>query len=101
MARREPPASKTGPAPSRHSSLAEAMISSFTYRSDPVRVVFGAGAVAALREEADHHKISRFLVLCSKSRTEFARRLIAPIADRCVGFCDTAGQNMPRDAFER
>ncbi len=23
------------------------------------------------------------------------------IADRCVGFCDAAGQNMPREAFER
>jgi maleylacetate reductase len=27
--------------------------------------------------------------------------VIAPVADRCVGFCDAAGQNMPRDAFER
>jgi alcohol dehydrogenase class IV len=73
----------------------------FTYQSDPVRIVFGAGAVASLREEVERHKISRFLVLCSKTRVDFAKRVIAPVADRCAGFCDAAGQNMPRDAFER
>jgi maleylacetate reductase len=74
---------------------------SFTYRSDPVRIVFGAGAVAALRPETDFHKISRLVVLCSPSRADLARKLIAPVADRCHGFCETAGQTMPRAAFER
>src|SRR5712691_845564 len=77
------------------------MISNFTYRSDPIRIVFGAGAVAALRAETEFHKISRLVVLCSPTRADFARRVTAPVADRCVGFCDTAGQHMPRDAFER
>jgi len=77
------------------------MISPFTYRSDPVRIVFGAGAVATLRAEADVHNISRLLVLCSPSRTDLAQKIIAPVADRCQGFCHTAGQSMPRDAFER
>jgi len=73
----------------------------FTYRSDPVRIVFGAGAIAALRAEADVHKISRLLVLCSPSRADMARKVIAPVAERCLGFCETAGQTMPRAAFER
>jgi maleylacetate reductase len=73
----------------------------FTYSSDPVRIVFGAGSVASLRAEADLHKMSRLLVLCSKTRVDFAHRVTAPVADRIVGFCDAAGQNMPRDAFER
>jgi maleylacetate reductase len=77
------------------------MISPFTYRCDPVRIVFGAGAVATLRAEADVHNISRLLVLCSPSRTDLAQKIIAPVADRCQGFCHTAGQSMPRDAFER
>ena len=77
------------------------MISSFTYRSDPVRIVFGAGAIATLRAEAEFHKMSRLLVLCSRSCADFARRVTEPIADRRVGFCDTAGQTMPRDAFDR
>src|SRR5512135_2814543 len=77
------------------------MISTFTYHSDPVRIVFGAGAIGALRAEADLHKISRLLVLCSPSRAGLAQKIIAPVADRCLGFCETAGQTMPRDAFDR
>ncbi len=76
------------------------MTNQFTYHSDPVRIVFGPGSATALRAEADLHKMSRLLVLCSKTRTEFTRRVIAPIAERCVGFCDTGGQTMPREAFE-
>jgi maleylacetate reductase len=77
------------------------MTAAFTYHSDPVRIVFGTGAIAALRAEADLHKISRLLVLCSPTRTDLARRLIEPVADRCLGFCETAGQTMPRAAFDR
>src|SRR6202167_4007537 len=76
-------------------------MSTFTYHSDPVRIVFGAGAIAALAAEVEHHKITRLLVLCSKTRTDFAKRVTAAVADRCVGFCDAAGQNMPREAFDR
>src|SRR5579872_3223838 len=77
------------------------MTPTFTYHSDPVRIVFGAGAIAALRAEADRHKISRLVVLCSPSRADLARKLIAPVAERCLGFAHTAGQTMPREAFER
>jgi maleylacetate reductase len=77
------------------------MTATFTYHSDPVRIVFGAGAIGALRAEADLHKISRLLVLCSPSRAGLAQKIIAPVADRCLGFCETAGQTMPRDAFDR
>ena len=80
---------------------APAGIANFTYRSDPVRIVFGAGSIAALRGEAELHKISRLVVLCSPSRADWARKLIAPVAARCQGFCYTAGQTMPRDAFDR
>jgi len=77
------------------------MIANFTYRSDPVRIVFGAGAVASLRAEADLHKMSRLLVLCSPSRAGLAEKIVAPVAERCLGFCATGGQTMPRDAFDR
>jgi maleylacetate reductase len=76
-------------------------MNSFTYQSDPVRVVFGAGAVAALRAEADFHKISRLIVLCSPSRVELARRATISVADRCAGLCDASTPNMPRAAFDR
>ncbi len=77
------------------------MMARFTYRSDPVRIVFGAGAVVALRSEADFHNMSRLLVLCSKSRADLARRLTAPIEDRRVDICDASAPNMPREVFDR
>ncbi len=77
------------------------MIPSFTFHSDPVRIVFGAGAVAALRAEVDFHKMSRLMVLSSKSRADLARRVTASVAGRCAGFCDAATPNTPREAFER
>ncbi len=76
-------------------------VSPFTYRSDPIRVVFGAGSVSALRAEADLHKISRLIVLCSPSRAQQARRVTASVADRCASLCDASAPNMPREAFER
>jgi maleylacetate reductase len=76
------------------------MISPFTYHSDPMRIVFGAGARGKLAAEADHHKMSRLMVLSSKSRVDFARQATAAIAERCVGFCNAAAPNMPRAAFD-
>jgi len=73
----------------------------FTYHCEPIRIVFGAGAIAALRAEADFHKMARIMVLCSTPRTDFARAVTAAIADRIVGFCDASVPDMPRDAFER
>src|SRR5579862_6222066 len=73
----------------------------FTYSSDPVRIVFGAGSIAALPAEASLHNMSRLMVLCSQSRADFARRITASIADRCVTFCDASAPNMPREVFER
>ena len=77
------------------------MIAGFTFRSDPIRIVFGGGAVAALRAEADFHNISRLVVLCSRSRADLARRLTAPVVDRCAAIYDASVPNMPRAAFER
>jgi maleylacetate reductase len=77
------------------------MTERFTYRSDPIRIVFGAGAVTAIGEEADIHNMSRLVVLCSKSRVDFARRATAAVAGRVVDYCDASAPNMPREAFER
>ncbi|MGH6673191.1 MAG: maleylacetate reductase [Xanthobacteraceae bacterium] len=73
----------------------------FTYRSDSIRIVFGAGAIASLRAEVDFHKISRLIVLCSPSRVDLARHLTASVADRCAGICDASAPNMPHETFDR
>ena len=75
-------------------------MNTFTYHSDPIRIVFGAGAVSSLRAETDFHRMSRLVVLCSKSRADFARRVTASVADRCAGICDASAPNMPREAFD-
>jgi maleylacetate reductase len=77
------------------------MLGRFSFHSDPVRIAFGPGAIASLREEADRHKMTRLMVLCSKSRQDFARRVTTDIADIRVDFCDAAVPNMPRAAFDR
>jgi maleylacetate reductase len=77
------------------------MIASFTYRSDPIRIVFGPGAISALRAETEFHNISRLIVLCSKSRAALAQRITASVADRCAAICDASEPNMPRAAFDR
>jgi len=73
----------------------------FTYSSDPVRIVFGAGALASLAAEADFHKMSRLLVLCSQNRADYARRVTASLGDRVIDICNASAPNMPRDAFDR
>jgi hypothetical protein len=73
------------------------MISDFTYHSDPIRIVFGAGG-AACRNRVSQSRGSSSCV--RRTRADFARRVTAPVADRCVGFCHTAGQHMPHEAFE-
>src|SRR6516165_5968617 len=85
----------------RSSSELPDMTEKFTYHSDAIRIVFGVGAIGELRAEADRHKMSRLMVLCSKSRADFARRVTASVADRCVEFCDAAAPNVPRDLYER
>jgi maleylacetate reductase len=76
-------------------------MSPFTYNSDPVRIVFGAGALRALPAEAEFHKMSRLLVLCSQNRADYARRLTAPLGERVVEICNASAPNMPRQAFDR
>ncbi len=73
----------------------------FAYSCDPVRIVFGVGALGALAAEADFHKMSRLLVLCSQSRADYARRLTAPLGARVVEICNACAPNMPREAFDR
>jgi maleylacetate reductase len=73
----------------------------FTYSSDPIRIVFGAGTISSLGAEADFHKMSRLLVLCSQNRADYARGITAALGDRVIDVCNASAPNMPRDAFDR
>jgi maleylacetate reductase len=72
----------------------------FVYKSDRLRVVFGRGTVARLGEEAEHHKITRALVLCSQGRGDLAESIGAQLGARFAGVCNAARPGMPSAAFD-
>jgi len=72
----------------------------FVYTSDRLRVVFGCGTVARIAKEAEHHKMGRVMLLCSRGRAELARRVAAPLGSRVAGVCDAARGGMPAAAFD-
>jgi maleylacetate reductase len=76
------------------------MIDPFVYTSDRLRIRFGCGAAASLAAEAEHHGMSRVMLLCSPNRTETARRIAAPLGARLVGVCDGARPGMPAAALD-
>src|SRR5215469_6690727 len=51
----------------------------FVYTSDRLRVLFGRGTVARIAKEAEHHKMGRVMLLCSRGRAELAQRVAAPL----------------------
>ncbi len=67
---RPPPPKRRRCGTSVSNDAQESLMNPFTYHSDPVRIVFGARAIGALAAEAEFHKMSRLLVLCSKTRAD-------------------------------
>jgi maleylacetate reductase len=72
----------------------------FVYTSDRLRVLFGCGTVARIAAEAEHHKMERVMLLCSRGRGELAQRIAAPLGAKVVGTCDAARGGMPAPAFD-
>ncbi|HEY1545443.1 MAG TPA: maleylacetate reductase [Xanthobacteraceae bacterium] len=72
----------------------------FVYTSDRLRVLFGCGTAARIAAEAEHHKMERVMLLCSRGRAELAQRIAAPLGARVVGTCDAARGGMPAAAFD-
>ena len=76
------------------------MLDPFVYKSDRLRVVFGRGAVARLGEEAERHKMTRVLVLCSQGRGVLGESIGARLGARHAGVCNAARPGMPSAAFD-
>ena len=72
----------------------------FVYQNPATRVVFGSGAIEDLAAEAARARMARMLVLCSAGRKQQAASLAQSLGVACVGICDVAVPNMPRDAFD-
>lgn len=67
----------------------------FAYDAIPSRVVFGAGSVALLAEEADRLGAKRVLVVGTRGRVELLQRVTELLGGRCVGKFDEAVVHVP------
>ena len=72
----------------------------FVYKSDRLRVLFGRGTVARIGEEAERHKMTRAIVLCSQGRGELAQSIGAHLGARLAGVSPAARPGMPAAAFD-
>jgi maleylacetate reductase len=72
----------------------------FTYVGLPMRVVFGAGAVARLPAEVDALGAKRALVLATPGREADARRLAEPLGARVAGVYAGAVMHVPVEVAE-
>ena len=67
----------------------------FTHVSFPARVVFGAGSVARLPQEAEKLGARRVLVLSTPGRAADVKRLAATLGERYAGLYDKAVRHVP------
>lgn len=74
---------------------------SFTYQALPMRVVFGAGALASLPGEVEALGLTRVLVLCSPEQEETGRAVAAALGDRAAGVLPEARMHVPVEVAAR
>jgi len=73
----------------------------FTYDPVPPRVVFGYGALSALRGEAERLSLARPILICSPGRIDLGRQLADGIAPIVAHVCDAGVTAMPEEAYRR
>lgn len=72
----------------------------FTFDPNPARIVFGAGKIDSVGNEAERLGASNMLVVCSAGRRRAADRAATALGDRCAGVCDAAVTTMSEEAFD-
>lgn len=73
---------------------------SFVYEALPARVVFGAGRLAAVADEAGRLGLGRALVIASASQAAAAERIRADLGARAAGLVAEAVMHVPRERAE-
>ncbi len=73
----------------------------FTYNPVPPRVVFGYGALKALRDEVERLALSRPMVICSPGRIHLGQELADQIKPAKAHVCDAGLTAMPEEAYRR
>ena len=73
----------------------------FTYNPVPPRVVFGYGALNALRDEVERLSLTRPMVICSPGRIHLGQELADQIKPAKAHVCDAGLTAMPEEAYRR
>lgn len=66
----------------------------------PTRVLFGAGCIDGLAQEAVRLGLKRSVVICSPARTGLAEALTGSFGPDSAVICDAARPNFPESAFD-
>ncbi len=77
------------------------MIAPFSYQALPMRVVFGAGALAKLPDEVAALGLTRVLVLCSPEQEDTGRAVAAALGERSAGVLAEARMHVPVEVARR
>ena len=77
------------------------MIRAFTYQALPMRVVFGAGALANLPDEVAALGLTRVLVLCSPEQEVTGKQVAAALGERAAGVLAEARMHVPIEVATR
>lgn len=70
---------------------------SFTYEALPMRVIFGAGTLAQLPQEAERLGLRRLLVLSTPEQEALAEHAATLLEDACAGRFTEARMHVPAD----
>ncbi|MEU6549134.1 maleylacetate reductase [Streptomyces sp. NPDC046915] len=73
---------------------------SFTYEALPMRVVFGAGSLRRLPQEAERSGLRRLLVLATEGQRPLAEHAAALLGDACAGLFTGARMHVPVQVAE-
>jgi maleylacetate reductase len=77
------------------------VIRPFTYQALPMRVVFGAGALAGLPDEVDRLGLARVLVLCSPEQEATGKEVAGALGERAAGVLAEARMHVPVEVATR
>ena len=77
------------------------MIPGFTYEALPMRVVFGAGALAKLPDEVEALGLRRVLVLCSPEQADTGRLVADALGNRAADVLAEAQMHVPIEVAHR
>lgn len=77
------------------------MTRAFTYQALPMRVRFGAGALASIGDEVRALGLRRVLVLCTPEQKTLADDIVQALGDHAAGIFPEAAMHVPVDVADR